>query len=59
MSYGRDSPNLRLVAKSDKDRMLKWSKKSKRNHVTVATLDFLGVKELLYEGEDNKSHSSY
>lgn len=47
------------MAKSDGDRVSKWSKKNKRNHVTVERLDFLGIKELFYEGEDNKSHSSY
>lgn len=59
MSSSRESPNLRLVAKSDGDRMSKWSKKNKRNRVTIERLDFLGIKELFYEGEDNKSHSSY
>lgn len=42
------------MAENNRDRMSKWHKENKRNHVTVARLDFLGIKELFYEGKITK-----
>lgn len=51
----RDSPNLSSVVKSNRDKSVKIvPEKNKRNHVNIARLDFLRVKEFLHEGKDNR-----